>query len=109
MLAEKQGKFPENTCTTLMMSPTIKQKSGDNTPAVVIDNLFFRWQEGDPDVLAIERLTVGAGGRVFIEGPSGRGKTTLLNRLAAVGLAAGFIPAWRGYRYSVADGMIVQT
>jgi len=33
----------------------------------------------------------------------------ILGAVVAVGLAAGFIPAWRGYRYSVADGMIVQT
>lgn len=33
----------------------------------------------------------------------------ILAAVVTVGLAAGFIPAWRGYRYSVADGMIVQT
>ena len=33
----------------------------------------------------------------------------VLGAVVATGLAAGFIPAWRGYRYSVADGMIVQT
>lgn len=34
---------------------------------------------------------------------------TILGAVIAVGLAAGLIPAWRGYRYSIADGMIVQT
>jgi len=58
---------------------------GDNdTPAAAIENLSFRWQDGDPDVLAIVQLTVGAGERVFIEGPSGSGKTTLLNLLTGV-------------------------
>jgi putative ABC transport system permease protein len=33
----------------------------------------------------------------------------ILAAVVAVGLAAGFIPAWRAYRYSVADGMMVQT
>jgi len=33
----------------------------------------------------------------------------ILAAVVAVGLGAGFIPAWRGYRYSVADGMMVQT
>jgi putative ABC transport system permease protein len=33
----------------------------------------------------------------------------IIGAVVAVGLAAGFIPAWRGYRYSVADGMMVQT
>jgi putative ABC transport system permease protein len=33
----------------------------------------------------------------------------ILGAVVAVGLAAGIIPAWRGYRYSVADGMMVNT
>jgi len=56
----------------------------DDAPAAAIENLSFRWQDGDPDVLAIEQLTVSAGERIFIEGPSGSGKTTLLNLLAGV-------------------------
>jgi len=32
----------------------------------------------------------------------------ILGAVVAVGIAAGFIPAWRGYRHSVADGMMVQ-
>jgi putative ABC transport system ATP-binding protein len=56
----------------------------DSPPVVAIDELSFRWQNGNPDVLAIERLEIGAGERVFIEGPSGSGKTTLLNLLAGV-------------------------
>jgi len=33
----------------------------------------------------------------------------ILGAVVTVGLAAGFIPAYRGYRFSVADGMMVQT
>ena len=33
----------------------------------------------------------------------------ILGAVVTLGLAAGFIPAWRDYRYSVADGMVVQT
>jgi len=51
---------------------------------VSVENLCFRWPDGDANVLAIEEFTVGAGERVFIEGPSGSGKTTLLNLLAGV-------------------------
>ncbi len=32
----------------------------------------------------------------------------ILGAVVAVGLAAGFVPGWRGYRYSVADGMMVR-
>jgi putative ABC transport system ATP-binding protein len=63
---------------------------GDNdTPAAAIENLSFRWQDGDPDVLAIEQLTVSVGERIFVEGPSGSGKTTLLNLLAGVVIPTG--------------------
>ena len=33
----------------------------------------------------------------------------ILAAVVGIGFLAGFIPAYRGYRYSVADGMIVQT
>jgi putative ABC transport system ATP-binding protein len=58
--------------------------SDKSTPVVAIEKLSFRWQDGDPDVLAIEQLVVGEGERIFVEGPSGSGKTTLLNLLAGV-------------------------
>jgi putative ABC transport system permease protein len=41
--------------------------------------------------------------------PPGLRDWLILAAVIAVGLAAGFVPAWRGYRYSVADGMMVQT
>ncbi len=59
-------------------------RSGNSAPVVAVESLSFRWQAGDPDVLAIDRLNIDAGQRVFIEGPSGSGKTTLLNLLAGV-------------------------
>ena len=33
----------------------------------------------------------------------------ILAAIVAVGLVAGLIPAWRGYRYSVSDGMMDDT
>lgn len=53
-------------------------------PVIQIQDLRYRWQAGDNDVIAIERLEIATGERVFIEGPSGSGKTTLLNLLAGV-------------------------
>ena len=41
--------------------------------------------------------------------PPGMRDWMILGAVVVVGITAGFIPAFRGYRYSVADGMIVQT
>jgi putative ABC transport system ATP-binding protein len=52
--------------------------------AVDIAELCFSWSERDEPVLDIERLQVGRGERIFIEGPSGSGKSTLLSLIAGV-------------------------
>lgn len=49
-----------------------------------IQNLTFRWHADGPTVLAIEKLQVAAGERLFIKGPSGSGKSTLLSLLSGV-------------------------
>jgi putative ABC transport system ATP-binding protein len=51
---------------------------------VAISDLRFRWQPQAPVVLALDKLSIGRGERVFIEGPSGSGKSTLLSLLAGV-------------------------
>ena len=51
--------------------------------AVAVSNLEFCYPHGSP-VLKIEKMTVAAGERVFIFGPSGHGKSTLLNIIAGV-------------------------
>jgi putative ABC transport system ATP-binding protein len=51
--------------------------------AVELSELRFSWNEG-VSVLAIDRLDIGRGERVFIEGPSGSGKSTLLGLVAGV-------------------------
>ena len=53
-------------------------------PLVQVENLRFRWNRRQPPCVAIERLDVGAGERVFVHGPSGSGKSTLLGLLGGV-------------------------
>ena len=50
---------------------------------VEIDNLVFGWRPGQP-LLDIETFHVAAGERVFLEGRSGGGKSTLLGLIAGV-------------------------
>ena len=51
-----------------------------------MSDVRFRWRRRDPLVLDIARFEVSKGERVFLAGPSGGGKTTLLNLLAGVTL-----------------------
>ena len=52
-----------------------------------IDRLQFRWKPKAPLVLDIERLQVAKAERLFLCGPSGSGKSSLLNLVAGVVLA----------------------
>ncbi|MBX3607023.1 MAG: ATP-binding cassette domain-containing protein [Piscinibacter sp.] len=52
--------------------------------AIELDGLRFRWPRAGADSLAIERLVVARGERLFLHGPSGCGKSTLLALLAGV-------------------------
>ncbi|CRI66347.1 ABC transporter related protein [Thiocapsa sp. KS1] len=56
----------------------------DPSAVIAIRDLAFRWRRGAPVVLAVDRLDIARGERVFIEGPSGSGKTTLLSLLAGM-------------------------
>ena len=47
-------------------------------------DIRFRWRSGDPLVLDIPELVVEGGEKLFVRGPSGGGKTTLLNLLGGV-------------------------
>ena len=54
------------------------------TSAVVeLSDLEFGWTAGHP-LLRIERLAIMAGERIFVHGPSGSGKSSLLSLLAGV-------------------------
>ncbi|MDN3651633.1 ABC transporter ATP-binding protein [Thalassotalea ponticola] len=52
--------------------------------AIDIHELQFRWSESADHLLAIDRLTIAQGEKVFLYGPSGSGKTTLLSLLCGI-------------------------
>jgi len=56
----------------------------DETNAITLTDLEFSWQAGTRPILAIDRLEVKRGERLFIKGPSGSGKSTLLSLLGGV-------------------------
>ena len=49
-----------------------------------IENLRFAWPRAAHDCVAIDRLEIAAGSTLFLYGPSGGGKSTLLGLLAGV-------------------------
>jgi putative ABC transport system ATP-binding protein len=51
---------------------------------ISLSEVRFRWGRREPLVLDLAALDVASGERVFIKGPSGGGKTTLLNLLGGV-------------------------
>jgi putative ABC transport system ATP-binding protein len=55
-----------------------------STIAIEISGLRFAWPNGLEPVLMIEHLQINQGERVFIAGPSGGGKSTLLSLVAGV-------------------------
>ncbi len=57
-------------------------------PAIVeVSDLVFRYRGQTRDALALNHLRVGAGERLFVHGPSGGGKSTLMSLLAGVLIA----------------------
>jgi ABC-type bacteriocin/lantibiotic exporter with double-glycine peptidase domain len=61
--------------------PTIRSMNG---PAVVVRDVWFRYEEGKPWVLAGVNLTVGHGEHRVLDTASGSGKTTLLRLVAGL-------------------------
>jgi putative ABC transport system ATP-binding protein len=51
---------------------------------IEVRQLRFAWPRGPNDCVAIDELQVGAGQTLFLHGPSGGGKSTLLGLLAGV-------------------------
>ena len=58
--------------------------TGDARHAIALEGVRFGWPGADRDVLAIERLAIERGERVFVRGASGSGKTTLLSLIGAI-------------------------
>jgi len=56
----------------------------DEPNAISLTGLEFSWRASTPPILAIDRLEVKRGERLFIKGPSGSGKSTLLSLLGGV-------------------------
>jgi putative ABC transport system ATP-binding protein len=52
--------------------------------AIELSKLRFSWRDDHDPVLMVEHLQINQGERVFIAGPSGGGKSTLLSLLAGV-------------------------
>ena len=53
-------------------------------PVLSLRDVTFRWQRRLPPVLSIPAFSLGAGERVFLAGPSGTGKSTLLALIAGI-------------------------
>ncbi len=53
-------------------------------PAITVRQLRFRWRRDQPEVLHIPGLEVMGGERIFIRGPNGSRKSTLLSLLAGI-------------------------
>ena len=52
--------------------------------AIEINDLIFRWKQGEATVLSLDSVRIARSEQVFISGPSGSGKSTLLSLLAGV-------------------------
>lgn len=68
-------------------------------PALLLQNLRYRWPGAPADTLAIAQLALAAGDTVFLRGPSGCGKSTLLGVAAGVLLPQAGEAALLGQRW----------
>ena len=72
------------TPTELASNGLMSATASKQPPSIDISDLHFRYSENVPDVLAGLSLTIAAGQSIAIAGPSGGGKTTLVNLLLGV-------------------------
>jgi len=52
--------------------------------AVKIENVEFRWNVAHPNAVTLPHLSVESGEKLFVTGPSGSGKSSLLSLLAGI-------------------------
>jgi len=62
------------------------QTPAQGAPAIVLNDVVFRWHKHQPPVLQIPHLQIAQHQHLFLYGPSGAGKTSLLNILAGINL-----------------------
>ncbi|HRQ45867.1 MAG TPA: ABC transporter ATP-binding protein [Rhodocyclaceae bacterium] len=60
------------------------ENGGSRAPAILFENVRFRWPKAAEPCLDVPAFRVDAGERVFIHGPSGSGKSTLLSLVGGV-------------------------
>jgi putative ABC transport system ATP-binding protein len=60
------------------------EENHPSTIAIELSGMHFAWRDNLETVLVIEHLQINQGERVFIAGPSGGGKSTLLSLFAGV-------------------------
>jgi len=64
-----------------------KIQTQKNSSVIDLTDVQFAWNSGASSVLNIEKFTVEAGEKIFVEGPSGCGKSTLIGLMAGVSKA----------------------
>jgi len=69
-----------------------------------VKDLRFRWSGAANDCIAIDALHVAAGATLFLHGPSGGGKSTLLGLLAGVLLPSAGSISIKGQSWSALSG-----
>ncbi|MFO1368288.1 MAG: ABC transporter ATP-binding protein [Marinagarivorans sp.] len=62
------------------------QNPTQGAPAIVLKDVVFRWHKSQPPVLHIPHLQIAQHQHLFLYGPSGAGKTSLLNIIAGINL-----------------------